>query len=313
MDCHSLVFRLVMNTAYPRKFKTTYMTSTLLKLAAYCFFILANLKGFANEPVNSENAFNIPRSEVFDLEDPTTKRIYPIFVKVPRSYINSGQRKYPVIYVIDALYAFQVISGATRFPMNTNVIEEAIIVGISYAKADIGVTSRVRDYTPFEDAGWRVETGQAEQHHHFIKNTVISKIEKRFRAKSSDRTLVGNSLGGLFSAYILMKHPETFDNYIIGSPSVWFKDNQILAQLINPLSLEDKKAYISVGKLETPEYGEQEDMVSGAKALYQKLRNQMPDSNIKLALIPEANHGTAFPTTSIQGLYWLNKVAGKND
>jgi hypothetical protein len=47
-------------------------------------------------------------------------------------------------------------------------------------------------------------------------------------------------------------------------------------------------------------------MVNDAKRFYQKVVNwQQPNLKIKILIISEANHQTAFPTTAIQGLHWV--------
>ena len=268
------------------------------------FFMLTS------QPIMASAAFEIPRSEVFELIDTSSHRVYPIFVKLPRSYARSKNRTYPVIYLTDAMYSFQVVSGATRLPMNSGVMEEAIIVGISYAVEDTGAVSRVRDYTPIKANSWKLETGHAAQFVAFIENTVFPSIEQKFRANKNGRTFVGHSLGGLLGAYILLTHQTLFDNYIISSPSVWFHDNYILSDKNKP-NLTSKKVFLGVGQYETPKFGERENMVAGAQALYDKLDMLIPAANIRLRVIPEASHATAFPSTVIQGLNWVLKIPNK--
>jgi hypothetical protein len=75
--------------------------------------------------------------------------------KIPRSYNHNSKKSYPAIYLTYALYSFQIVSGATRFPMNTGKMREAIIVGISYSKGSGDHASRVRDFTHIEDSNWK--------------------------------------------------------------------------------------------------------------------------------------------------------------
>tara|TARA_R110000744_G_scaffold379429_1_gene497579 strand:+ start:390 stop:1232 length:843 start_codon:yes stop_codon:yes gene_type:complete len=268
-------------------------------------FILINF----TQRVNADdiNAFEIPRSSVIDIADPDSELIYPIFIKLPSSYRHSNVKSYPVIYLTDAWYSFQVVSGATRFPMNTGKMQEAIIVGISYSKGSGGHASRVRDYTHVEDSSWKYQTGKAQQHISFIEKSVFSYIEENYRVTKS-RTFVGNSLGGLLGAYIFLTKPTMFNNYILGSPSVWFKDHDIINIKTTP-NLNKHKIFIAVGANETIELDSpKHDMVSAAKVLQLKLTSEnFPNTKVKLVTIQGANHETAFPTTAIQGLYWLFK------
>jgi predicted alpha/beta superfamily hydrolase len=254
------------------------------------------------------SAFQIPRSNVVDLLDPVSKRTYPLFIKLPKNYQKNKDKKYPVIYLTDAWYSFQLVSGATRFPMNTGKMAEAIIVGISYSQNSKGAESRIRDYTHSLAPTWKLETGKAKEHALFIEMTVFEYIDANYRTDITNRTFVGNSLGGLFGSYLFLTKPDMFKNYVLGSPSVWFKNNDILnIQAVLPTG--EHNIYIGVGSKETPR-GENtsHDMVLGAKNLALKLRSSNTDKiQVKLQVITDANHETAFPTTAIQGLYWLLK------
>ncbi|WP_417881821.1 alpha/beta hydrolase [Alteromonas stellipolaris] len=254
---------------------------------------------------NANVEFTIPRSTVVELQDHKSHRTYPIFIKLPKSYRANPKASYPVIYLLDGSYAFQVVSGVTRFPMNSGVMEQAIIVAISYSKGSKGAASRVRDYTPYHAEDWKLETGKAAHHADFINDTVFTYISNNYRVEGMPRTLVGNSLGGLFSAYVLFTRPNMFSSYIIGSPSVWFCDNAILSEAVVPAKTP-VNVYLAVGALERPEYGERQDMVEGAQKLAQKIMQQSEQQiNLKFKLIDEATHATTFPTTAIQGLDWL--------
>ncbi|MCG9754080.1 alpha/beta hydrolase [Shewanella insulae] len=251
----------------------------------------------------------IPRTAAFELTDPVSKRVYPLWVKLPRSYQANSTRHYPVVYVADAPYAFQIVSGMTRFPMNSGKMREAIIVGLSYAKGDKGPQSRVRDYTLAVDSGWKLETGGASHYADYLETQVLPFMAEHYRVDDKELTFVGNSLGGLLGAYLLLERPNLFDNYVLGSPSVWFKGEQLLSLTAKPRA-EDKQSrrvFLAVGALETPaKAGMQHDMVAGAGKLRRHLQRQLGDDLvIESLIIAGARHETAFPTTASQGLYWL--------
>ncbi|MBE0368409.1 alpha/beta hydrolase [Pseudoalteromonas aurantia] len=270
-------------------------------------FIFIFINSIQLVKAQDRNTFEIPRSNVIEIQDPDSGRVYPLFIKLPRSYNKREDKSYPVIYLTDAWYSFQVVSGATRFPMNTGKMKEAIIVGISYSKGSKGPSSRIRDYTHTEDSSWKFQTGKAKEHISFIEKSVFPFIEKNYRVNES-RTFVGNSLGGLLGAYILFTKADMFNNYVLGSPSVWFKDNDILKIKTDPNS-NKHKVFIAVGANETIQLDSpKHDMVKGAKELELKLSGEsFPNTKVKLLTIQGANHETAFPTTAIQGLYWLFK------
>jgi hypothetical protein len=66
------------------------------------------------------------------------------------------------------------------------------------------------------------------------------------------------------------------------------------------------KVYISVGTSKTPEYGGEQNMIAGAKALADKLSKiDVLHLELKFSIISGAYHETAFPTTAIQGLDYI--------
>ncbi|WP_404343738.1 alpha/beta hydrolase [Pseudoalteromonas mariniglutinosa] len=270
------------------------------------FFVLLTLLLLCFE-LSANPDYVLPRSSVIELKEKTTERVYPLFIQWPASYASQPDKVYPVIYLTDAHYSFPLVAGATRFPMNSGAMQQAIIVAVSYEKGSAGANSRIRDYTPTVAKTWQKETGNAKGHMAFLRDTVIPYVEENFRASKTNRTFVGNSLGGLFGAYILLSEPTLFANYILGSPSVWFDNNVILA--IHPIIPKYMtRVYLSVGEHETPAHGERQDMVAGTIQLKEKIAG-LNSANIKLyfSIVSGASHATAFPTTAIQG---LNKIYG---
>lgn len=88
-------------------------------------------------------------TQVWSVPDPISGRDYEVFVSLPASYDTEPNRRYPVLYVTDADYAFPILRQiARRVNLDGPVIEEFILVGLSYAAGESGMSSRTRDYTP---------------------------------------------------------------------------------------------------------------------------------------------------------------------
>ena len=117
------------------------------------------------------------RSSIIDIMESASGRIYPIYVQLPRTYNTSPSKHYPVIYTTDAPYSFPTLVGATRNPMHSGVMEEAIIVSVAYSTDSTGVQSRVRDYTPVNANSWKMETGNADTHIEFFKTDIFPFID----------------------------------------------------------------------------------------------------------------------------------------
>jgi hypothetical protein len=87
--------------------------------------------------------YQLDATEVRDLPAPALQRDYQLFIALPDSY-GTGARRYPVLFVTDANYAFPIVRGIAQRLHKHARMEEAIVVGLSYAKGDTGVYSRRR-------------------------------------------------------------------------------------------------------------------------------------------------------------------------
>ncbi len=283
------------------------------KQALLVFLIFTvSLSSFVKAEKNP--AFELPRTQVIPIQDSETKRHYELHVQLPQNY--SADKKYSVVYMTDSLYTFPIVTGAARYPVNAKRIENLMFVGISWQKDHQPSLSRQRDYTPTASSpGFKDPSGEASKHLDFIRNDVIPYIEQRYSTDAENRTYVGNSFGGLLGLYILLNQPNTFKNYIIGSPSIWW-DKKYILNLESNTKLDKNlaaKGFISVGENETlTRDSPKNDMVGDAKQFYSRLKaRKLEKSNVELRIIEHANHATAFPTTAMQGLWWLFNTDNK--
>jgi pimeloyl-ACP methyl ester carboxylesterase len=96
--------------------------------------------------------------------------------------------------------------------------------------------------------------------YHFIKTELKPYIERTYRTDTTNRTLMGHSLGGYFVLYALLKEAEgdgLFNNYVAASPSIWYHDYYILQQFQNLSSANRNqrklKLYLTTGQIELAE------------------------------------------------------------
>ncbi|MDQ2077129.1 alpha/beta hydrolase [Marinimicrobium sp. ABcell2] len=258
--------------------------------------------------VASASPYQMPNTESKILRDENTKREYELYIKLPEDY--SENVNYPVIYLTDSWYTFPVVAGSVQVPMATEKMQEVIVVGISRDLSMDRDTSRLRDYTPTSPKNWKRKSGEADLYHRFISNDVFNYIDSTYSTDKNQRTYVGVSLGGLWGAYVLLTYPDTFENYVLASPALWFDDEYIFRlEQEYAKANSDLKAnvYLSVGSLEVLKgEGFTLDMVIDSRRLYEALKSrQYENLTIKNAVVDSANHETAFPASSIMGLYWL--------
>lgn len=176
--------------------------------------------------------YMLDATEVRDVHARALNRDYQIFVALPDSYRTSvPNRRYPVVFVTDANYAFPITRGIVQRLAKHAGLEEAIVVGLSYAKGDSPVYSRRRDYTPTVPRGQAYTSdmpgraaalGEAAGYGRFIADDVFPLVAAQYRADMHRKIFVGHSYGSLLGLQLLLSEPGTFDHYILGSPSLWF-------------------------------------------------------------------------------------------
>lgn len=245
-------------------------------------------------------------TQVWSVPDPTSGRDYEVFVSLPASYESSTERRYPVLYVTDADYAFPIIRQiARRVNLDGPVIEEFILIGLSYARGDDGRVSRNRDYTPTPNgpsSGRDMVHGQGAAYQAYLKTQVLPFVEDRFRADPARRVFLGHSYGGLLGAQILFTDPTLFHSYILGSPSFWFDQRHIMTMEADyARSHRDLPAevFMYVGSYERPGDSRRNtrvDMVGGVQDMERVLRTRAyPSLQVRSTILDDEDHLTVAP------------------
>ena len=69
--------------------------------------------------------------------------------------------------------------------------------------------------------------GGSEKFRAFIKEELFPEINKRYRT-TSQKSIIGESLSGLFVVETFFLTPDMFDNYIAFDPSIWWNDHYLV-------------------------------------------------------------------------------------
>lgn len=207
-------------------------------------------------------------------------------IYLPNGYSADSLKTYSVIYLLDGSIDedFIHISGLVQFGSFSwiNMIPESIVVGI--ANVD-----RKKDFTyPSTDKEYVKEyptTGHSAPFIKFIAEEVQPLVEKTYKI-SSEKTLIGQSLGGLLATEILFKKPDMFNNYIIVSPSLWYDYESLLKSTPQPYQT-NKSIFVAVGE-------EGDWMKRVAKELYEKLeKSNNKNTKLYYKFLKDQDHGDA--------------------
>lgn len=263
--------------------------------------------------------YEVADSEVWDVPDPVSGRGYQVFVALPPSYAREPQRKYPVLYVTDADYAFPIIRQiGRRLNLDGPKLEEFILVGLSYAKGEDGAASRRRDYTPTPNGPSSAPAGtvhgQGRAYQTYLRDQVKPFIAARYRAHPARALFLGHSYGSLLGAQILFIEPGLFSGYILGSPSLWYDKRHALG-LEASYAAQNRdlpaKVFLYVGEYEALRRGDRRysqtvDMVADNRTLETTLRGRKyPNLSLKSVVLDDEDHLTVAPRGFTQGLKHL--------
>lgn len=207
-------------------------------------------------------------------------------IYLPHGYSVDSAKTYPVIYLLDGSQDedFIHIAGLVQFGSFPwiNMVEESIVIGIENV-------DRKRDFCfPTTIAQDKIDfptTGGSAAFMNFIETELQPYIESAYKV-TNEKTIIGQSLGGLLATEILAKKPDLFDNYIIVSPSLWW-DDQSLLELEFASYEGSKNIFVAVGE-------EGKVMKRDAKALYKKLKKtSLPAEILGFKFLKEQDHGDA--------------------
>jgi predicted alpha/beta superfamily hydrolase len=210
----------------------------LKKHFTFVFFITPLLFSFkANaqkaEPIKSD------RGEVVTIHSDILKEDRRILIYAPKDSANP-EKKYPVIYVLDADNHFAQMVEYSKYlsRQDVYVVSPLIVVGITN-------TDRNHDLTPSHsnlDYSGKPDTsanspyknsGGNEHFFQFIQKELMPYVNSNYKTEPY-RIFAGHSFGALTAINCLINYPDMFDAYIAVSPSFWW-DRKFL------LKLADKK------------------------------------------------------------------------
>ena len=249
------------------------------------FVLLVNSFGaFAQSNPDIIKKSNFSIGETIEIHSKILKENRALNIYLPSSYETSPDKIYPVIYLLDgsADEDFIHLVGLVQFGSFSwiNLVPESIVVGIANVDRKRDFTYPTRNTQDKKDFP---SSGGSEKFIDFISSEVQPLIEKNYRT-NLNKTIIGQSLGGLLATEILFKSPDLFDNYIIISPSLWWDDESLLD--ITPVKAPfPKSVYIGVGK-------EGEIMERVAKALYDKVTAQeVKNYSVYFNFFEKLSHG----------------------
>jgi predicted alpha/beta superfamily hydrolase len=175
-----------------------------------------------------------------------------------------------------------------------------LMVGVGYGDGFTSpVNRRARDYTP-QRAHQEPASGGADKFLAFLADTLWPELARRYPVQKGERGLIGYSLGALLALYALFQPKPFFTHYLAGSPSIWWADGAILAQ-VNELHAAHRelrgRLFLSVGEKDS------HSMTADVARLETQLAELgYPNLDATVRRFPGKTHKNALPVTFATGL-----------
>ncbi len=215
----------------------------LFRLLA-CLLVLAPAASVAAEP---DGGVPIVAGTSYTLHSQILGDEREINVWLPAGYAK-GTARYSVLYVLDGArdQDFGHIAGLGQLGELSGTYETLIVVGVQTRK-------RIWELTPkaFDPRYVKAfpQNGGAALFRRFLTEEVVPYIDSHFRT-GPGRTLMGESLAGLFVIDTLLESPRSFDDYISVSASLWWDDRALTRKgvALPPAdALANRRLYLTMG------------------------------------------------------------------
>ena len=271
----------------------------------------------------------------FDITSRITGRTYRIFLSGPIAAPPPGG--FPVLYVLDAFSAFPTAASQALLG-SLSGRAPVVVVGVGYPSVAATMQLRKRDLTPWPSDPATMEPGDTaedygggEDFHRFMVEELRPIIAKAFKVDPGKQALMGYSLGGLFTLDVLFRHPDAYQAYVAGSPSIWFDGRKLLegeaafadkvrAGKVAPRLLitsdgweqgEDSPDLPAAGDARAKGVAEMSAarMVDNARELAGRLRalKGAAGYEVRYALFPQETHLTGIPASTSRGVAFVAK------
>lgn len=258
----------------------------------------------------------VERVEVRNLTSRVNGVTYQLRVGLPHGYADVS-RRFPVVYILDADYAFLIARNIVDHLSQRGHLPEVIVVGVAYAGAAGGRSddyrrNRTRDYTPTRTAtgGYGPEfqklSGGAPRFLEALRTEILPAVDGAYRTRPRERLLVGHSYGGLFTVWSMLDSPGLFSGYVAVSPSLWYDHHLVLEQEDAYAEAHDVlpgRIYLCVGSRER---NDRIDMVGDLRRFAAALDAHAYEGFASaMTVMQDETHGSIFPGCLSNGLRYV--------
>ena len=234
------------------------------------------------------------------IDSQETGRGYHVFVGLPNGYAETGDRRYPAVYILDGGELYPMLRTYYNYLRSGEEIPELILVAISYGTGDWrNGNDRSHDFTaPADDRDF---WGGAADFQNFIGNELMPFIEGEYRARSDRRIIFGQSLGGQFVLHAAQTDPSLFWGYIASNPALHRNLPFFLERRARPGHDAAKpRLFVGSGSLDDERFRQ-----PARRWMSHWASVENPPWDLETVTLDGHSHFSAPPAAFRQGLAWL--------
>ncbi len=202
-------------------------------------------------PPTQESLLSVTHAQI---KSAALHSVRDVYVWVPDGNVGPVSR-YPVLVLLDAQDRNQFRSALAniRYLIDRNIIPPLMVIGVPFgAGRDNELTPAARGTIPPPLQSLGETPGGAELTLRFIADELLPWADAHYPTLPV-RLLAGHSLGGLFALYAVAMRPDVFRVTIAMSPSLWWNDGTIGAELASRIATDTvhlRAIFVSSGGLE---------------------------------------------------------------
>lgn len=180
------------------------------------------------------------RIDSFMFESKVLKRTYPVYVyRPPTRRLRSAL---PTIYVTDG---GEYLTIARMNVILDNLLADRLIRPV----LGVFIDPRTRKYEASSNKRM-IDYAANEKYLDFLEKELTPYLRKRYGSstRAADRLILGASMGGLISAYAVLKRPGFIENSAAQSPAFWQADSAVI-RLLHSRKRVEGRFYIDTGTI----------------------------------------------------------------
>jgi hypothetical protein len=230
----------------------------------------------------------VPVHETFSLASRALAETRHINVYTPPGYRASSGARFPVLYMPDGGIDedFPHVVNTVDSLIRLRVVRPVIVVGIPNTQRRRDLTGPTRVAS---DSAIAPRVGGSSAFRRFIGEELVPAVNRRYRT-TGERSIVGESLAGLFVVETFLAKPDLFRHFIALDPSLWWNGGALVdsaAARLATLDTVPRTLFLASSNVQ--------EIVAGTSRLAELLRAASPHGlEWQYEPHPELTHATIF-------------------